>query len=841
MTSDSPPNSWSGIRIKSGTLAYPRGSLFLDGTLSVAVGVELRLQVVPDSVLVPGPADGPGIASTNSDAELPTESTFVFGPLGVESIATAPARLALADGVFDLQRNNAACAYYAPLRQLLIPMTPEPAHYEANSLGSAIFALQGSAPVTSAAWALPTSINAAPANLGEAATGSLVLQIATGLQATWVTLQGNAAPAGHAVLAVNSQSLTFIAKAAVNYRGSHRLQLWRESASANSIVEATFPKPFQLLFISDRSGLDAVGTEALLSARLDRPVRADNTRFPVDIAGTLLFTQQATGTMVEIEAIPPQPPSRPIQPIALTNALISVTPPVRMFLRGTLAEGSQVTDGNLLIESLIYQILPALPDPYAADFTVSPEHDAPRQDCRLAFNVQWPDQDHPKLTINLTLPDGAAPQLFPRPVRDGVDPLLDRIGNRRPPPRAVYWMLDVSSAADQLGVSLDFLLNQPQPQQLAVADVSLEVSGVRLHTLMLPQFQWEPVQNTFNKDTGDIDKLLISNDDGGPSFVKTESVRLVPIVPAPVVAELVRAYNDDRAASHVRFTLPFGIQAFAALQAPDFRYLAPPGLKLLAAPFEDLTGARQISLTSGVTLGPQAGILPDLQPLLLGSATQTNNFAGTAPPGSTLGQLQPDFNASFNTTVPISRIDLSGYGASLFSRWVDPSNPDVGITQVGFDAFNGRTAFERVMMVSFLWPCLARVVRTIVLERQGSGTVLRWDSGWIATTPGLFTHPKFAGIHKGVVEGMHDIREIRDTDQIVTVGSGVTPQHFRPCITTRTSRSSPPGLNRRSALGRTRTVAFPRGVSSASSNGWHFHRSRFRLHRWALPTNKPSC
>src|SRR4029450_9277011 len=35
--------------------------------------------------------------------------------------------------------------------------------------------------------------------------------------------------------------------------------------------------------------------------------------------------------------------------------------------------------------------------------------------------------------------------------------------------------------------------------------------------------------------------------------------------------------------------------------------------------------------------------------------------------------------------------------------------------------------------------------------------------------PGLFTHDQFKVIHKGVVEGMSDIREIYDTDQILTL------------------------------------------------------------------------
>ena len=234
-----------------------------------------------------------------------------------------------------------------------------------------------------------------------------------------------------------------------------------------------------------------------------------------------------------------------------------------------------------------------------------------------------------------------------------------------------------------------------------------------------------------------------------------------------MVTELLRAFTEEQATTRVRFTLPFGMQALAELSSPRYRF--PPQLILIEAPFENLKGARQVALGPGSEQIDAPGF--QLKPLLAGRAFQLNNFE-TGPPASTLGQLRGEFNDSFAHEIPILRIDLSGYGASIFSRWVRLGFPDVGITQVSFDGFNGRTSYERILMVSVLWPCLARMVRTIVLERQGSGSVLRWDSGWLATSPGVFKHPGFTKgvIHTGLAAAMVNIREVRDTDQIVTVG-----------------------------------------------------------------------
>lgn len=771
LAASAPANAWVGILVKGGSLDFPPASLFLDGTLVVAASATLTLRIELDPPVVAGPAAGPGAEAANSDAQLPATATFVFGPFGVESIAADDASLAAFGATVALSRGADPAFYESTLQMLVVPMTSGVSSFEIAAVQSTLFLPAGKAGIARSGWALPVTI-AQPASLTTAiGAGSLLLELLPGLETTWGGLHGGPAVLGKTFLLVDPSFLRVIAPAAANFRGEHTLQLWREPGSATdrSILNAQFRRQFQLWLLSQRDGLDAVLAESHLSGHFDRPLKVDGSRFPVEIDGSFVILQKPEGGSVAVEAIAPQGLFRPMLAAALSNALLTVTPPQRLFLSGSLSSASEVESGTLVLTAGIYQILPILPDPYAANFDPPLNRDAPMQGAELRATIAWPDRDHPTLEMALNLPDGAAAQLLPQATRDSVDPQLDHVRGGVGA-RSVYWMLDVSSNADQLGVSLDIPLARPELQRLTIDSLSIQVPGDRLHSFLLPQFQWEPVHNTENPKTGDTDKTLFSRHDGGPSFLRTETVHLIPVAPAPVVKELVRAYNEDHAASRARFTLPFGMVALAELSDP--RYFTPPGLHLIEAPFKDLTGARQISLTSG-TQNPPAG-LPVLQieSLLAGSAAQTDNFLDTAPPSSTLGQLKDDFNASFLTEVPINRIDLSGYGASIFSRWVKPGNPDVGVTQVGFDSWNGRTSYERILMVSVLWPCLSRMVRTIILERQGSGSVLRWDSGWLSTSPGLFKHPHFTGtIHTGLVEGMYDIREVRDTDQIISVGT----------------------------------------------------------------------
>jgi hypothetical protein len=313
---------------------------------------------------------------------------------------------------------------------------------------------------------------------------------------------------------------------------------------------------------------------------------------------------------------------------------------------------------------------------------------------------------------------------------------------------------------------------------LKLNNLELTTTGANAKTFLLPQFQWEPVYNKFNKLVpADPEGYLFSQNDGGPALAGANTATLVPVAPVSVAEDVVNALANEKKSTAVLFTLPFGIQAVAGFDPASVDYLTRPSLQLIAPDFGALRAARQLRLTAGTRVAPaNKPFLSVIQSHLEGRAEQLTNFAGQSP-DNTLGPLGPSaFNPAFSSRVPISQLDLSGYGATSFSRWFDATNPVVGITQVCFDGFNGRTSYERVEMVSVLWPCLATVVRTITIERYGNGTPIRWDSGWIATTDGLYTHDGVNTFHKGVVEGCYQISEITDTDVFITLSTGAPLQ-----------------------------------------------------------------
>jgi hypothetical protein len=83
-----------------------------------------------------------------------------------------------------------------------------------------------------------------------------------------------------------------------------------------------------------------------------------------------------------------------------------------------------------------------------------------------------------------------------------------------------------------------------------------------------------------------------------------------------------------------------------------------------------------------------------------------------------------------------------------------------------------------VQVAAILWPCNAVLVRTITLERQNNASVVRHDSGWVASSDGLFASTLLCRFHPGLVRGYINIREIRDTPRVIPIGGFQFEQVF---------------------------------------------------------------
>jgi hypothetical protein len=378
----------------------------------------------------------------------------------------------------------------------------------------------------------------------------------------------------------------------------------------------------------------------------------------------------------------------------------------------------------------------------------------------------------------------------------------------------MFMLLDVSSNADQMGVSLGNAIEVSRNQrgdtnlltvgaslagatgtsglQFQIVNMDVVAGASNLRATTLPQISWEPVWNIPLAIEGAPDLqdlvtvtpgILVYDNDGLPTRIFSESPYIVPIEPLPVARHFVKEFNDQLIPRqlHSVFTLPFALLAQADFNrqlkgAPD----QSARISFNQPYFDQLHGGLQIK-----SLAPRASSTFE-KPSFPGFTVQLDNnlrwfLFGIPITGSTLGKTVKDiFNPTFTSTkpkVPLEKMEISGYGASIFSNWLNSAAAVADVSQAKFDVLVGRTAHEviQVRSVMYMETGCVHVVRTITLMRSADGYVFRSDSGWKAESDAFFDcnyKIAFGGppldvndtyeFHPGAVKGVSDVREIKD-------------------------------------------------------------------------------
>ena len=384
----------------------------------------------------------------------------------------------------------------------------------------------------------------------------------------------------------------------------------------------------------------------------------------------------------------------------------------------------------------------------------------------------------------------------------------------------IFALLDVSTNADLFGVSFDWLTGRRDQLLLTHVPVApgaafpVQVQGMDVVTqgrnakvFMLPMISWEPLLN--------LTKPHVQGDppegpnyypnDGGPTQILNNGDETVTLAPLPLTGYLLEQFDQDvkEFAAYLLTTLPFGLKALALLQDPYIQIGANnevktrPGadIRLNAEEFEDdITGALQLQLNGG------EAFIAGQSPMFAGTTVQLNNvrdFLGNSDGDSTLGRtVTKIFNNEFfhpdnllgQRGVPLTRIDLTGYGATTFSNWLNPEAAFAQTSQARFDVLVGRCAHEIIQVKSIIYPWGIKVVRTITMFRVASAYVYRHDSGWRAESNGEFdfrywvnvipakTEPRPSPfkVHPGVIKGLFNVQNIIETDEIAPLTGTMT-------------------------------------------------------------------
>lgn len=359
------------------------------------------------------------------------------------------------------------------------------------------------------------------------------------------------------------------------------------------------------------------------------------------------------------------------------------------------------------------------------------------------------------------------------------------------------YVLDVSTNSDQFGIGLSnrAIEGAGIDQSFKFEGLELVTQSRNLQIITLPPVQWEAVKTIQNPDVQPypFPSPAYSLDTGDPAVISQSlAYHLTPVTPLAAIDSLISSFRDQHPDENRRsaalINLPFGMKALLRLEkkldhgvlykTADVEYNQPFFKKF------ELRGGVQISLTAA-PLNTNASETPGFA----GATIQTRNLADKNNDVLGLSVLGPLVDTIFNDEfkiggydprVPLKRIDISGYGASTFSDWLNPDAQIATTSQARFDVIVGRTSHEVIQVRSKLYCCGANLVRTVTIQRTAGGGVTRHDSGWVAEGPGLFDfsyklkgkaqkEPNPYTFHQGLLKGYYNITNIRDTLRIVEI------------------------------------------------------------------------
>ncbi|HEY1329477.1 MAG TPA: hypothetical protein VGI14_21260 [Casimicrobiaceae bacterium] len=782
LAAGAPTSAFVGLRIKSGNVSF--GSVLDVSRSPIVVPPDATVTLELEHDVPPAPTGaGPGEDARQAHVRVPLHATFAFTPAGATLTALDEAALQVFGTTASLQPDATTATFDQLLGRIAVIMQPDRDRFAISDCRSTLVTLSGSAPMVSASWSLPITI--APSNtLGSAAgAGGVAFAFGPGLVMTWL---GHATPttcnAGE--LVVEPGTIALVDVSAFTADVALDIALWNHAAPrAHGALAIRFPHRFGFAFVVDATGNETLGIVTSCTANLDRPLTVNGARLPLSSPSALVvFGQNPLGPYLYVSFGMFRGFEGALA-FAIKNLVLETNLPDEFVLFAAYVAGACPL-GSLAVQFRLHFGVPILPDPYVTsgplDPDASPGSGPPGA---LTMFVSWLVDAVPVIDVALpsTASAIAAPsRALPAAVESDVVLASDhgraaRASLPAPPDASTggIALVDVSTNVSQFGVAFG---GTPQHETTtSIADLFLQTQGSDLYVMTLPVVQWEPV---LSPDDSVFPSPLSFDDCGNATSFVADSVELVPIAPRPAIDALVERYNraNGPAEVDVRFTLPFGIVAYARLARSTTPNLLSPMLLGVAPSFTSaqLVGGDQLSLRApGSWLDPGDR---EASPTFAGFAMQLHNarLNGSPVTQTVLTPIDETFNANFGPSapsprVPLTRIDVSGFGASTFSDWRNPDDTAAAISKVRFDVLVGRTSLEVVQVYSLLYPYAVRVVRTITIERQNGASVVRHDSGWQALSDGAYRYPKPDLVtHPGVVPGARDVVNIRDTGQRIT-------------------------------------------------------------------------
>ena len=769
---DAPANGFGGIAFSSATISIPGGISASPSGDVYAVGTNVTLQM--DLAPVAAPPATPGAANDGASAvaALPPKIHVAFAPDGANVTALEDAMMTVYGMQASFTGGPAAVSYDPDLAEIAVVFgtVSAPAEVTVAASASPTFTLRGTAPVARGSYRIPVAQTTANA-LGHASSGgALGLTLGAGMSGRWGQLDA-AVPFTSTFLRVQTGILGVSARTAQQpFRDTYELWDARSAPGHQRAASLTLEgkRGTLVLETEDAGGESVIATNCGVSANIDRPVIANgNAPSLARIAALYALTHTTADTTLLVEGTVPaffgivEPPPQPAVSYVIENAVLrtSGVDALIAFAKLTSGRGMQ---GALYLGSELDRVIPILPDPYASNVDVNDEVVAEK----LVATTVWTAPDTPRVAFAILRPAPSANAKVAPVGSVGADANLALSRGRAAIFEGLDALYDVSSAQSQFGV----MLNRQALLQGQIVGQQLAVAGQQAFLFTVPAIAWEPVLDparTF---------FSISEDDGPPGIVAVPTANLRPLEPGAFYDAFVADYRNGADLLAV-LSLPFGLIASVDTRVDVNTQppIARPDLVAIQPAFGDRLGGKQLSIQGKYDAVNDRTVLPGLS--LADSDYAKRMLSDDAPAFIVATMWNEDFGgqplpgAVSTHFVPVSRYDLSGYGASIFSDF-QYHGDETGVTEARFDVMVGRTQYELVQVQSVILPWHIEVINTTIISRDANGYVNRVNTGWRAKTDGLFQYPGVDPneLELGGITGVFDVRNIVEGAEEVVAG-----------------------------------------------------------------------
>jgi hypothetical protein len=859
-----PSNRYFGLKVKGGQISLSAKPVAQGSNLVLAANTQVTVNLNLDSPAVKGSKNemNYGADAAAVSLQCPDQLGLRFTGAGsgqIMSASNADWNVYGEKGSFKF--SNGQPSFDTQLNRFCIPFKYGKADFEASHFHGNYVKLEGKPIIKSSSWAIPAGVIDVNAPLEAAGVGGMMQVWEKGMSCLWQGLKGGGLPLHESTFLVEEGRIS-ISSLRAGAAGIYQdFDHWKDNLNPyGTTINLRYPEQSLFLYNCLASGAELVVAQADATLNVDRPKQVSGHAVAIKTKKSFVLVGGSNlqnliylidDNILWDNKLPfDKVPKFKSIALALENALFTVSPVNGAMIFGKCdATWEKITESQTFLVFGMIAYLPTLPDPYLANLGVLGRFSKKERGeissikswliCRINqkpvaekedditvsfhFGAQNPNQStkvgvaaNLSAETNLNRIKSTSKSTLRKDIPDyesAYNQATSSLGND------YFTLLDISSNANQIGVSLNGAARDNSPRRLTgavthlseseavvtsqnneviqVEGMEVKVPGYMARIFLLPQVAWEPVMNLTPPppadQAGPMDPPEFYNfypNDGGPSRLANSNPNHVMLAPIPLTNFVLEKYKELQTEVIAQFTLPFGLKAVAQLSQGAPYNLVKPKLENIRPTFpNDLQGGIQLRAVggdAGKKIPGKVGM--DDLPMFAGFTFQLNNVLdtfGQETGASTLGDhVTKIFNGEFSTLngdpkgVPVVSIDFSGYGASSFSNWLSPSAAIASTSQARFDIMLGRTGHEVIQVKSLVYPWGIRVVRTITLFRTSSGYVFRTDSGWQPESDGRFdfTYSIIRGassievvpykIHPGTLRGLYNIRNIREDASI---------------------------------------------------------------------------